>query len=719
MIPESFIQDLLNRVDIADVVGRYVQLKKGGVNLMGLCPFHNEKSPSFTVSPTKQFYHCFGCGAHGSALTFLMEHTGASFPESIRSLASAVGMTVPEEPRSPGQQAATARRKEEVSQHTQALQKAQAHYVAQLKESPTAIQYLKQRGLTGQIAKTFGLGWSTADRQSLGKTFQRYDDPILVESGLVIESEDGRRYDRFRERVMFPIRNVKGEIVGFGGRIIGKGEPKYLNSPETPVFSKGNELYGLFEGRSAIRAEGCVIVVEGYMDVVGLAQLGVGNAVATLGTATTPIHIQKLLRASDRIIFSFDGDGAGRRAAWRALQTCLPLLRDDISIRFLFLPTEHDPDSYIRQFGQEAFRACLSESDALSTFLLNELSSRHKIKEVEGRAALVHEARPLLAQIPEISLKIQLHNELARLVQLTPEELTQSFARETPHALPGLPGAPRASGAGALNARGVGAQVVRVNPGITGSVQAGSASQGVASQGATSQGATRPHGKVNSSGDSDVPDYIDIPDGTEFGSSAPEYPSQGYAQSGYVQSGYSQPSYGAGGETKRGKKPWGRFKQEAPPGPGANPTRRSVAPMARRLLRLLLSHPELVDQMGDQQLEVLASGPHLEMVRDLIVLAQSSGARHVGALIQAADPGGDLGVLMASVAADLMTQEVLPNPQKEWEDALRRIELEGLRQEQAALIAEGENNLQLQQKYGELSQRISRLIRAIDASKAS
>jgi DNA primase len=710
VIPDSFIQDLLTRVDVADVVGRYVQLKKGGVNLLGLCPFHNEKSPSFTVSPTKQFYHCFGCGAHGSAITFLMEHTGASFPEAVRSLAGAVGMTVPEENRSPGQQAATARRKEEVSQHTQVLQKAQAHYVAQLRESPAAIRYLQQRGLTGQIAKTFGLGWATADRQSLGKVFQRYDDPILVESGLVIESEDGRRYDRFRERVMFPIRNVKGEIVGFGGRIIGKGEPKYLNSPETPVFSKGNELYGLFEARSAIRTEGCVIVVEGYMDVVGLAQLGVGNAVATLGTATTPMHIQKLLRASDRIVFSFDGDGAGRRAAWRALQTCLPLLRDDISIRFLFLPTEHDPDSYIRQFGQEAFRACLSESDALSTFFLNELASRHKIKEVEGRSALVHEARPLLVQIPDITLKIQLQNELARLVQLTPEELSQLLARDVPHALPGLP-------VPGSNAGGVSSgfsQAPRRSSGITGSIPAGTASQ-------SSVG----HSSASHSGmPSDEPDYSNIPDGVDYGSQVPDYSNADYStpgpnKQGYARQGYSNQSY-TGFDTGRGKKPWGRFgKREAPPGPGAIPTRRSVAPMARRLLRLLLSHPELVDQMGDQQLEVLERGPHLEMVRDLIVLAQSSGARHLGALIQAADPGGDLGVLMASVAADLMTQEVLPEPQKEWEDALRRIELESLRQEQGALIAQGENNLQLQQKYGELSQRIARLIRAIDTGKAS
>jgi DNA primase len=618
-----------------------VQLKKGGINLLGLCPFHNEKSPSFTVSPTKQFYHCFGCGAHGSAITFLIEHTGASFPEAVRTLASAVGMNVPEENRSPSQKAASSRRREEISQHTQALELAQKHYLTQLRESPAAIRYLKERGLTGLIAKEFGLGWASADRQALAKVFPRYDDAILVESGLVIESEDGRRYDRFRERVMFPIRNVKGEIVGFGGRIIGKGEPKYLNSPETPVFSKGNELYGLFEGRSAIRTEGCVIVVEGYMDVVGLAQLGVRNAVATLGTATTPIHIQKLLRASDKIVFSFDGDGAGRRAAWRALQASLPLLRDDISIRFLFLPAEHDPDSYIRKFGEEAFRACLNESDALSTFFLNELSARHSIQEMEGRSALVHEAKPLLAQIPAIALKVQLQNELARLVQFTPEELNQLLAQDVPHKMAGLP-----------------------DPGRAAPVGGG-------------EGEESP------------------------GGSEPRWSPRGGSRGSAGSQGNVEGARGVGS------------------GAGRGVSRRAVAPLARRLLRLLLTHPELVDQMGEQQVEILARGPHLDMVRDLIVLIQASGARHVGALIQAADPGADLGILLVSVAEDLMSQESLPNPQSEWEDAVRRIELDGLKAEQQLLIVQGLNNLPAQQKYKELSQSITRLMRVIESSKSS
>ncbi|MCM0035213.1 MAG: DNA primase [Burkholderiaceae bacterium] len=659
MIPDSFIQDLLSRVDVADVVGRYVQLKKGGINLLGLCPFHNEKSPSFTVSPTKQFYHCFGCGAHGSAITFLIEHTGASFPEAVRTLASAVGMSVPEENRSPSQKAASSRRREEISQHTQVLDLAQKHYVAQLRDSPAAIRYLKERGLTGLVAKEFGLGWSSAERQALSKVFPRYDDPILVESGLVIESEDGRRYDRFRERVMFPIRNVKGEIVGFGGRIIGKGEPKYLNSPETPVFSKGNELYGLYEARSSIRSEGCIIVVEGYMDVVGLAQLGVRNAVATLGTATTPTHIQKLLRASEKIIFSFDGDGAGRRAAWRALQASLPLLRDDISIRFLFLPSEHDPDSYIRQFGEEAFRACLAESDALSTFFLNELAARHSLQELEGRSALVHEAKPLLALIPAIALKVQLQNELARLVQFTPEELNQLLAQEVPHKMAGLPEPGRAA-----TARPIQGDDGSFDPRDGAGVPEFSGDKG-------RQGTTARNGRSGAQ---------------SMGNRSRESASFGANRSG---------------------------------GSGGVKARRAVAPMARRLLRLLMTHPELVDQMGEQQIEILARGPHLEIVRDLIVLIQATGARHVGALIQAADPGDDLGVLLVSAAEDLMAQEPLPNPQSEWEDAVRRIELDGLKAEQQALIGQGLNNLHAEQKYKELSQSITRLMRVIEGSKST
>ncbi|MEI2416136.1 DNA primase [Orrella sp. JC864] len=649
MIPDSFIQELLARVDIAEVVGRYVQLRKGGANLLGLCPFHNEKSPSFTVSPTKQFYHCFGCGAHGSAITFLMEHTGASFPEAVRSLAGGVGLTVPDEDRSPRQRAQDARRREEISRHGQVLETALAHYRKQLRQSPAAIRYLQQRGLTGDVAARFGLGWADADRQGLAKVFPRYDDPLLVEAGLVIESEDGRRYDRFRERVMFPIRNARGQLIGFGGRIIGKGEPKYLNSPETPLFSKGNELYGLWEGRLAVRSEGQVVVVEGYMDVVGLAQQGVGNAVATLGTATTSTHVQKLLRASDRIVFSFDGDSAGRRAAWRALQACLPLLRDDISIRFLFLPAEHDPDSYVREFGAEAFKARLDEAVALSRFLLDELASRHDLSEVEGRAACVHEAKPLLAAVPEGSLRLQLQHALARQVQLTPEELAGLLAA-APEPAP------------------------------------------------VSKAARPPEpGAQPWQGEAPAPEEMDLNWQPAHEPDEPVYePRPG---------GWRRDA-GAGRKFKRQDRGERAAGAEPPRG------RRPVTPLAKRLLRLLLSHPELVDEMGEQQLEVLDRGPHLSLVRELILLAQRSGARHLGALLQAAEPDSDLQLVLQQALADVMAQEELPHPQKEWEDALRRIELDALRAEQSALVEQGLEDAAARAQYLELSQRITVLSRA-------
>ncbi|WP_263913747.1 DNA primase [Achromobacter sp. 79A6] len=673
MIPESFIQELLARVDVVDIVGRYVQLRKGGANLLGLCPFHNEKSPSFTVSPTKQFYHCFGCGAHGSAITFLMEHTGASFPEAVRTLAASAGMTVPEENRSPRQQQETARRKAEESRHTQVLDAAQAHYLKQLRASPAAIRYLKQRGLTGEIAAHFGLGWSGTDRHGLSQVFPNYDDPTLVESGLVIESEDGRRYDRFRERVMFPIRNARGSLIGFGGRIIGKGEPKYLNSPETPLFSKGQELYGLWEARQAIRQEGQIIVVEGYMDVVGLAQQGIANAVATLGTATTPDHVKKLLRSSDKVIFSFDGDGAGRRAAWRALQACLPVLRDDIAIRFLFLPTEHDPDSYVRELGAEAFRACLGEAVALSRFLLDELASRHNMDEAEGRASCLHEAKPLLASIPECALRVQIEREMAKLVQLTPEEMAQVLAQQPAKPF-GAPAKPAAAG--------------EAHP-------AGPQHEG---------------GHPDAGYDFGGHDFHDIPadDG--------EYVDVGqFASPGGEPSGGGGNWGGGGKQDWKGKSDWkgkgdwkgGKGNWKRRDDVGGFEGRRTMPSLAKRLLGLLLAHPELVDSMGDQQLEVIDHGPHLGLVRDLIMLAQSSGARHVGALLEAADPDSDLATVLKGLRADILSQEDLPDPQTEWDDALRRIEFDSAKAEMAKLAATGLTTDEQRKRYLELSSRMA------------
>jgi len=321
MIPPGFVAELLSRVDIAEIVGRHVQLKKGGANLMGLCPFHGEKSPSFSVSPSKQFYYCFGCGASGDAIRFLTEHTGASFRDAVADLAQQVGLTVPDDTRSDDERHQAAQAKARQATLTDVSARAADHYRKQLKADARAIDYLKGRGLSGEIAARFGIGYAPEGWRPLASAFAHYDDPLLVESGLVIvqgdEGPEQKRYDRFRDRIMFPIRSVQGETIGFGGRVLDRGEPKYLNSPETPLFVKGRELYGLFESRAGMRARGYALVVEGYMDVVALAQSGFDNAVATLGTACTDEHVRKLFRFTDSVVFSFDGDAAGQRAAGR------------------------------------------------------------------------------------------------------------------------------------------------------------------------------------------------------------------------------------------------------------------------------------------------------------------------------------------------------------------------------------------------------------------
>lgn len=426
MIPQSFIQDLLNRVDIVDVVGRYVQLKKGGANYMGLCPFHNEKSPSFTVSPTKQFYHCFGCGAHGTAVGFLMEYSGLGYVEAIKDLAQGVGMVVPDDDRLPPAQRAEVQARSVAL--SDVLSKACDFYRHQLRGAAQAVDYLKRRGLTGEIAARFGLGYAPDGWDGLRAVFPDYQEPALVESGLVIdksEEEGGgrKRYDRFRDRIMFPIRNTKGQVIGFGGRVLDSGEPKYLNSPETPLFQKGHELYGLFEARQAIREAGYALVTEGYMDVVALAQLGFPQAVATLGTACTPTHVQKLLRQTDHVVFSFDGDNAGRRAARRALDACLPHATDSKTLKFLFLPAEHDPDSYVREFGPDAFEREVRDAMPLSQFLINEVTQDKDLGTAEGRAQAQYEAKPLLQLMPASALRWQIVRSLAQATKTTPPEL--------------------------------------------------------------------------------------------------------------------------------------------------------------------------------------------------------------------------------------------------------------------------------------------------------
>src|SRR5574340_145630 len=401
MIPQSFIQDLLNRRDIVEVVQRYIPLKKAGANYVACCPFHSEKSPSFTVSPTKQFYHCFGCGAHGTAVGFVMEHQGIGFVETVQELARSIGMQPPQQNAVGG----TVRGAPELAD---VLERAARYDRDQLKHSPAAIDYLKQRGLTGEIAARFGLGYAPDGWQNLAAVFPDSQAKELPATGLVIENESGKRYDRFRDRIMFPIQIPRGRVIGFGGRVLGRGEPKYLNSPETPLFEKGRELYGLFQARTAIHSAGRVLVVEGYLDVVALAQHGIDYAVATLGTATTPVHVQTLLRHSDDIVFCFDGDAAGRRAAWRALENSLAQVADGKRLSFLFLPEGEDPDSYVRKAGREGFEQLLRQALPLSEFLLRELSARADLQSQEGRARFLQGAQPLLRQIAAPALALLL-----------------------------------------------------------------------------------------------------------------------------------------------------------------------------------------------------------------------------------------------------------------------------------------------------------------------
>jgi len=422
VIPKNFIQDLLNRLDIVDVVERYVPLKKAGANFVACCPFHNEKSPSFTVSQTKQFYHCFGCGAHGTAIGFVMEHAGLGYVDAIEELARSVGLEVPNERPNAGDAQREFAQKVAPDLY-EVMQTATRYYREQLKLSQRAIDYLKQRGLSGEIAAKFGIGYAPDGWQNLAAAFPNYQDATLNETGLVITSDENKRYDRFRDRIMFPIINVRGQVIGFGGRVLDKGEPKYLNSPETPLFEKGRELYGLFQAQKTIRAGQQVLVVEGYMDVVALAQHGVEYAVATLGTATTPYHIQKLLRLAEQIVFCFDGDKAGQKAAWRALENALPYLQDGKRISFLFLPVEHDPDSFIREFGRDAFEQRVTEAMPLSSYLLREVGAGLDLQTQEGRNQLLQRAKPLLISIAAPATALLLRKEVAVLSGVSQAEL--------------------------------------------------------------------------------------------------------------------------------------------------------------------------------------------------------------------------------------------------------------------------------------------------------
>ena len=421
LIPQDFIDDLVARADVVEVIGRRIQLKKAGREFKACCPFHDEKTPSFTVSPNKGFYHCFGCGAHGTAVGFLMEFDHMSFVEAIESLASSMGVDVPRD-----ESDKPARRYDELFT---LMDQVENLWVEGLRENQAAVDYVKNRGIDGATAKRFGIGFAPDGWSTVLDKFGKSDEAIdrLLAAGLVIRKDNGRHYDRFRDRIMFPIRDTRGRCIGFGGRVTGDGEPKYLNSPETVLFHKGRELYGLWEARQAVRNIDRLVVVEGYMDVVALARHGIDFSVATLGTATTEEHLNRLFRLTESVAFCFDGDRAGKKAAWRALETALPHIREGRQVRFVFLPDGQDPDTYVNEFGADAFIKALDDGVALSDFLIGELASQVDLATVDGKARLAELAKPLVAKIPTGVYRELLMDSLAGRVGLTTEKLERSM----------------------------------------------------------------------------------------------------------------------------------------------------------------------------------------------------------------------------------------------------------------------------------------------------
>jgi DNA primase len=423
LIPQDFIDDLVARADIIEVIGRRVQLKKAGREFKACCPFHEEKTPSFTVSPSKGFYHCFGCGAHGTAVGFLMEFDHMSFVEAIESLASSMGVDVPR-----NESDRPARRYDELFD---LMSKVEHFWQQGLRENQTAVDYLKDRGIDGTTAKRFGLGYAAEGWSTVLDKFGTSTESIerLLAAGLIIRKDNGGHYDRFRNRITFPIRDIRGRCIGFGGRAMGDGEPKYLNSPETVLFHKGRELYGLYEARQALRQIDRFVVVEGYMDVIALARHGIDFSVATLGTATTSDHLNRLFRLTENVDFCFDGDRAGRQAAWRALETALPDIREGRQVRFVFLPDGHDPDSFVNEHGSGAFMEALDGGFALSDYLISELALQVDEATVDGRARLAELAKPLIAKIPPGVYRELLIESLASRVGLPANKLEKMLGR--------------------------------------------------------------------------------------------------------------------------------------------------------------------------------------------------------------------------------------------------------------------------------------------------
>jgi DNA primase len=441
-IPQSFIDDLIARADIVEVINTRVPLKKKGREYTACCPFHNEKTPSFTVSEAKQFYHCFGCGAHGTAIGFLMEYEHLDFVDAIETLAAEYHLEVPREETADARHA-----RDEKQPLYDALDQASQLYQQQLRRSDRAVQYLKQRGLSGDIAKRYRLGYAPEGWHFLLDSMGDKTSNIkyLKATGMVIEKSSSKRYDRFRDRIMFPILDRRGRTIAFGGRILDQGEPKYLNSPETPIFHKGYELYGFYEARQSERNLQRIVVVEGYMDVVALAQHGIGYAVASLGTATTRDQIQKLFRSVHEIIFCYDGDQAGHKAAWRALENSLPILRDGLEARFLFLPDGEDPDSMVRKEGRDAFEARLKNAVPLSEFLFDRLQQEIDTRSVDGKARLAERARPLLATLPDSVFRDLMYQRLSDLVGISETKLHREQTATEPQPKQPQAAAPRRS----------------------------------------------------------------------------------------------------------------------------------------------------------------------------------------------------------------------------------------------------------------------------------
>ena len=420
-IPQNFIDDLISRTDIVEIVNARVPLKKKGKEHSACCPFHNEKTPSFTVSEAKQFYHCFGCGAHGTALGFLMEYENLDFIDAVEALAAEHNLDVPRESSGYNQQQAA----NTTQPLYDILEKVAQLFQQQLKTSDKAIEYLRQRGLTGEIAKTYQLGYAPAGWDFLTSSLGTNPSNVnaLVATGLLVKKDNGQHYDRYRDRIIFPITDRRGRIIGFGARVIDQGEPKYLNSPENSVFHKGLELYGMFEAKRATRGLEHIIIVEGYMDVVALAQHGIAYAVASLGTATTREQVQKTFRTVPEIIFCYDGDNAGRKAAWRALENTLPIIRDGQLAKFLFLPTNEDPDSMVRKEGKENFEKRLNQATPLSDFLFDTLKQNINIQSADGKAALAEAAKPFLSQMSDSVFKDLLFEKLSTLVGTSTQRL--------------------------------------------------------------------------------------------------------------------------------------------------------------------------------------------------------------------------------------------------------------------------------------------------------